>query len=230
MANELKQPISAIELPPSVDRPPTAAEVRLFGRFCNELECLDRIVSAAGLRMQNIYTAARFSSAAGLPVISVSGDEEELYYALRDRVQQLRVAERAVIDWRAGIRTTSSGRDIDIVLFPGQQLSGLPLVIPALIGVVIAAAVIAVCVEKIREARELSAKFNAVMETADRELCKDPNSETCQAWKVEKQTNNWKQNKSIADSIGSAVEKIGGGLGLGLVVALGIFAFMRGKR
>jgi hypothetical protein len=133
------------------------------------------------------------------------------------------------MDWSAGIRLTSSGRDIDIALFPGQQLSGLPLVIPVLIGVVIAAAVIAVCVEKIREARELNAKFNAVMKTADRELCKDPNSETCQAWKIEKQTNNWKQNKSISDSIGSGIEKIAGGLGLGLIVALGVFAYMRGR-
>jgi hypothetical protein len=230
MANELKQPVSAIELPSSVERPPTAAEVRLFGRFCNELERLDRIVSAAGLRMQNIYTAARFSSAAGLPVISVSGDEEELYYSLRDRVRQLRAAERGVIDWQAGIRTTSSGRDIDIVLFPGQQLGAIPLVIPALIGVVIAAAAVAAAVSAIKDAHELSRKLNAVMETADRELCKDPLSDTCQNWQTEKAQKNWQKNKSIADSIGSAVEKIGGGLGIGIVVALGIFAFLKGRK
>jgi len=227
---ELKQPISAIDIPSSVERPPTASEVRMFGRFVAELERLDRIVTAAGLRLQNIYTAARFAADAGLPVISVSEQEEELYYSLRDQVRKLRVAERAVIDWRAGIRTTSSGRDIDIVLFPGQELGAIPLVIPALIGVVIAAAAVAAAVSAIRDAHELSRKFNSVMETADRELCKDPLSDTCQNWQVEKASKNWQKNKSIADSIGSAVEKIGGGLGLGLVVALGIFAFMRGRK
>jgi len=227
---ELKQPVSAIDLPSSVERPPTASEVRLFGRFVSELERLDRIVSAEGLRLQNIYIAARFASAAGLPVISVSEQEEELYYSLRDRVRKLRAAERAVIDWRAGIRTTSSGRDIDIILFPGHELGAIPLVIPALIGVVIAAAAVAAAVSAIREAQELSHRFNAVMETADRELCKDPSSDTCQNWRIEKAQKNWAKNKSIADSIGSAVEKIGGGLGLGLVVALGIFAFMRGRK
>jgi hypothetical protein len=230
MANELKQPVSAIDLPSSVERPPTAAEVRLFARFCNELERLDRVVSSAGLRMQNIYTAARFAAAAGAPVISVSETEEELYYALRDRVRQLRAAERGVIDWRAGIRQTFDGRDIDIVLFPGQQLGAIPLVIPALIGVVIAAAAVAAAVSAIMEAQELQRKFNAIMETADRELCKDPTSELCQNWQVEKASKNWQKNKSIAESIGSAVEKIGGGLGLGLIVALGIFAFLKGKK
>ncbi|MFA5435818.1 MAG: hypothetical protein WC372_07270 [Candidatus Neomarinimicrobiota bacterium] len=229
MVDELKPPVSAIKVPQPIERPATSSELRLFSRFQAELDRLERLVQSAGLRLENIYLAARYASAAGLPVISVSAAEEESYFSISDSARKLRAAERAVMDWSAGIRLTSSGRDIDIALFPGQQLSGLPLVIPVLIGVVIAAAVIAVCVEKIREARELNAKFNAVMKTADRELCKDPNSETCQAWKIEKQTNNWKQNKSISDSIGSGIEKIAGGLGLGLIVALGVFAYMRGR-
>lgn len=229
MASELKTPVSAIDLP-SVERPPTASEVRLFARFCVELERLDRVVSAAGLRLQNIYTAARYAAVVGAPVISVSETEEELYYSLRDRVRQLRAAERAVIDWRAGIRLTDNGRDIDIALFPGYELSGIPLIIPALIGVVIAAAAVAACVHSILEAQEIQRKFNAVMEVADKELCKDPTSDTCQNWQVEKVQKNWAKNKSIAESIGSAVEKIGGGLGLGLVVALGIFAYFRGRK
>lgn len=228
--SELKQPVSAISMPSQVERPPTWAELRLFARFQYDLERLERLVQSAGLRLQNIYTAARFAVTEGLPVISVSAAEEEQYFALSDTARRLRVAERAVIDWRAGVRLTSDGRDIDIALFPGHELGGIPLIIPALIGVVIAAAAIAACVHAIGEAQDIQRKFNLVMETADREFCKDPNSISCQKWQLEKQTKNWNQHKSIADSIGSGIEKIAGSLGIGLLIALGIFAYMKGRR
>jgi len=179
---------------------------------------------------QNLVTAARFAQDHELPFDDAGLDVlERRMIAAGQALLNIKTLCRMVEDNAAGIQIRNG--DIDIMVpskkpaFQGAGFEGfmIPLIVA---GVVALAGVIGRLIYLEKETDEIGGKYNQLLERTDSEFCKNPESQTCVDWQAEKVDTGFEKNKTIGDTLREGFQKVSGGLGAGLLLAIPVAAYL----
>lgn len=205
------------------ERSPTSRELELWNKAENFRRRVVLLSHAVKLQYNNVIIAAKFAknrsvniNFSGLPEI-----EKRMSIALSE-IEKLRLDQCDVSGMKLGISPASDGNDLNIVR-PNDISFGLAW-IPIAIGAVVVAGIIARWAYLEKEVIDISEQYNGVLWRADQKLCEDPESPLCADWEATKLKGGYHKNKTLVDSIKSAVGQVGSfaskGLGIGVAIAI----------
>jgi len=213
--------------PPKIDyiepeRPPTDREIRLWNRAQEAARRTNLKAFAVRLQYSNILLTYSFAQSRKIYLSSENMPEmENRMYGVLSDIERIKDDMCDVNQLSLGIRISSGGNDLDIIS-PESQTMGW--VIPAIVGAVIVAGIIARWAYLESEVDEISAHYNGILRRTDLALCSDPKSQQCQDWKKVKREGGYIKRVGIIDSVKSAVKRVGtiAGKGLGTGIALAV--------
>lgn len=232
------------DIPPQAtligERAPTSSELSAWDRLLGEYKRAGDAIDACRLLFENVQTLQLFSSETGvsLPAIDPTWKQQfqEIVAAFGGLTRGIRGVEDHTLGVHFRYKLSPSGQstfeDIDIVAASEDAAKehGFGAVVVIILGIVVLAGAIATAVYCANKALELSQQLRTVVKSADKALCSDPTSPTCQKWKDDKAAANFDEKTTLADTITAGVKKVGFGLVAGVLALLAIGAFVKGRK
>lgn len=212
-----------------IGEPPSSTAQKKWSDVERRTRSLDAQLLKSSLLYDCLGMMQHFALKHGVQIEPMPPELETRFVNAVDEFAALRRAVRNVEDRLWGARWT--GKDFDVIE-PGQSLEGLFIPVAIGAGVLAFGGLMARLFYLENETDEINAKYNALIETTDRQFCADPSSPLCSEWQIEKEVSGYQKNKTFADSIKSAAVTVGSGLGKGLMIALPVLAlaFVWGRR
>lgn len=224
---------------------PTQQQIQTWQSFKGMSKRLDLEIRATGERIKQLQTVHAFKRANNLPVhfdpLIVSGEARQIWA----RNERLKRAIEQVELGHFGLRFR--GSDLDIMAPAGTSADQiapyqLGVVWPVIIiGVVVVYAVVEIWADLRQRNHDLYEKASNLVETADAQLCADPQSQTCIDWQNAKSSNNFdEQSRTIGglfeeaeqwpDKIKSAASWFTGGVAVVAVLVAGYLLWQKKER
>ena len=213
------------------ERPPTSEELRLWDRamkLARRVNLMSYNIKLQWLNIKVIHDFAKEKQIAldepDLPDIA-----DRMFVVLK-RIESLKDLMCQVNQLELGISISKSGNDLDIVKPEDSSSLSFGWVIP-LIGIsLVVVGVIGIWKELSDETEEITAKYNKVIDKADKLLCTDSSTEICEEWEEEKKSKGYYKRESIIESVKSALISAGKtakkGLGWGMMLLIPVLALM----
>lgn len=213
------------------ERAPTTQELALWDqamRLANRVNLLSYIVKLQWTNIKMIHEFAKANEVAlGEPDLP---DLAERMFSALKRIESLKDLMCRVNQLELGISMSSNGKDLDIV--EPQETTNLSFgwVIPLIGAALVVAGIIGIWKELNTECEEITDRYNAIIEKADKSLCKDPSSTLCNDWKADKKSKGYHKRESIIDSVKNALVSAGKtaktGLGWGIALLIPLLGLM----
>ena len=217
-------------------REATRREVALWNKFRRNVQISVNLQALNQLFIKRLNIAYSFAQIWGVSIPQSYVDE---YQAFKKAANENRINSQFLAKLSAWVETGELGlkffgNDFDIVAPPGLNedeltyyrtggFGAFPWIAIAIAALIFGSAVGA-SVHLWKENRKLTKRLKIVLDHADKELCKDKNSNQCKAWEDRKKEADWVENESLSDSIKKNLaklgEKIGTGLQYGAMIAL----------
>lgn len=225
-------PKTAPILVPSRDATPKEREI--WERAKREVRRLNLTILQGRIMLTQVIDAHNIANTNGVNLgIDISGLARNIAW-----LEQQGSEYAQAVSWvdQRKLAIAVHGGDVDII-YPEQYqpFDGI-VVVAAVAGVALLVGFIALNIVAMAKAQEQNAQLRQAKKSADEILCSDASSPQCQQWQRKKQSTAYKEKDGMIKSLGKNIvklgKKVGGGLSMGVALAVPLVAFMlaRGKR
>lgn len=210
------------ELIHQYERGPSAQEMSQWQHLLNLHQRAGELVTACSAIFNNGVILTKFAADNDFFLETINPELEQRFLQVLETYKKLTKAIRGCKDRKFGIQFSAGDIDIlapDAETAEQEGFGAIPLII---VGVVVVAGAIAAAYWATQNAIEISNQARALVEAADNQLCSNPASPICKKWETRKKQTNYAANKSLADSVQTGISRVGNGLIISAVAALGI--------